>query len=573
VSPVGNALVPALTLLVCPLAFIAARLKLFRYPTIRYASAVFVLGVVFLEFPDQGFDEVSLNRFKLLFAGAITLILVLRQVGVLSSWSHKSWLGCLAVAAAASITLYTDFFAFHGTAGFAHWHDVAHYYLGSKYFAELGYGNLYVALLRAEQEDGGTIPEGRVVRDLKTNRYVPARELLEKGDGVKAAFRRERWDDFRLDAALFRRGLGPYWPAVLVDHGYNPAPVWTLIGGTLANLVPAGDRRWMLLTLIDPALLVLTAATIAWGFGVETALLAICYFGVIFGTSFGWTGGAYLRFMWFAATIGAAACLHRGWQASAGALFSFAALLRLFPLLFALPVGLRAVGQLRETGGIARGTRRFLYGAASAVIVFGAVSVLVFPGRLAWQEFVRNSHVYFNNLGQNLVGLTALGTVLIGRYTMGGEHLSERLFVLRSHVQQAQILILMPILLAGLAAFANRVSDVTAAALGVLLVFAVLNPGCYYYSFLLLLLLVRPRRLDWVVLLFVVEFMTYLLLLFETPDDVFYLYRSVLVFWLLLIFALEAARAPALASSAMPEESAERGSGRSQPRPPGASLI
>src|SRR5262249_53761476 len=137
------------------------------------------------------------------------------------------------------------------------------------------------------------------------------------------------WRDFRLDAALFRRGLGPHWPAVLVDHGYNPTPVWTLIGGILANLVPAGDGRWILLTLLDPALLILSAAVVAWGFGIETALLSICYFGVIFGTSFAWTGGAYLRFMWFAATICAAACLQRGWQATAGALFSVAALLRI----------------------------------------------------------------------------------------------------------------------------------------------------------------------------------------------------------------------------------------------------
>jgi hypothetical protein len=31
-------------------------------------------------------------------------------------------------------------------------HDAALYYLGSKYFRELGYGHLYTAMLRAEAE-------------------------------------------------------------------------------------------------------------------------------------------------------------------------------------------------------------------------------------------------------------------------------------------------------------------------------------------------------------------------------------------------------------------------------------
>jgi hypothetical protein len=538
---VGNTLVPALLLLAAPLALLAVQLGLFRHAVVRHGGAVLLIGLVVLEFPEEGFDEAQLNHFKMVLAAGLALMFFLRHAGMLRSWSHMAWIGCLAGTAVASITLYTDFFCFHGTSGFAHWHEVTHYYLGSKYFPELGYQNLYVALLRAEEEDAGTIPSDRIARDLMTNRLVPAEELLPKSDPVKARFSPERWQGFRRDSALFRSIIGP---ALLVDHGYNPTPVWTLVGGALANLVPAGDRGSVIcLTLLDPILLTTAALAVAWGFGLETALIAICYFGLIFGTSFGWTGGAYLRVMWFASTVGAVACLHRGRHATAGALMAFAALVRVFPMLFAVPLFLQAIGQLWRVRRIAPQTKRFLVGFTLSAVVFIGASVLVPPNAYAWREFARNSHVYMDNLGRNLVGLTAVATLLIGRFTTSGEQVSEQLFAMHRHIQQIQVFVLMPLAIAGVAAVANRVDDAKAATLGVFLVFVGLNPACYYFTFLILLILSSPDRMDRLALIFSVEFITYLLTLFEAQDSsVLYLYRSALVFWMLVSLAVDEIR-------------------------------
>ncbi len=51
-----------------------------------------------------------------------------------------------------------------------HYHEFFHYYLGSKYFAELGYTGLYDCVVVAELNAGrGDEVSGRWIRDLTTN--------------------------------------------------------------------------------------------------------------------------------------------------------------------------------------------------------------------------------------------------------------------------------------------------------------------------------------------------------------------------------------------------------------------
>src|SRR6185295_3796943 len=108
----------------------------------------------------------------------------------------------------------------------------------------------------------------------------------------------DRWIDFKQDVAYFRRVLGPQYRAVVEDHGFNPTPVWAVMGGLLANRVPAGSHFGiLLLSLLDPVLLLLACGAVVWAFGRRTALLAVIQFCLVFGATFGWTGGAFLRYV------------------------------------------------------------------------------------------------------------------------------------------------------------------------------------------------------------------------------------------------------------------------------------
>ena len=83
-----------------------------------------------------------------------------------------------------------------------HWEQF-HYFLGSKYFPEVGYDGIYVASLAAERElDLGQDPQP-YMRDLRTNEVVPVGSLVNHMKEVRERFSDERWEIFREDVRYF----------------------------------------------------------------------------------------------------------------------------------------------------------------------------------------------------------------------------------------------------------------------------------------------------------------------------------------------------------------------------------
>ena len=62
---------------------------------------------------------------------------------------------------------------------------------------------------------------------------------------IKALFSAERFKSFRADvrAITKRQGRKHNWTYFFQDHGYNPPPPWTLVGGTLSGLTPVEHLR------------------------------------------------------------------------------------------------------------------------------------------------------------------------------------------------------------------------------------------------------------------------------------------------------------------------------------------
>src|ERR1044071_1328537 len=144
--------------------------------------------------------------------------------------------------------------SFHWS-GYLHAWDVFHYFVGSKYFAELRYVHLYDCVAIAESEDGyGRWVERRKMTDLHTNAIVSAASALADVDRCKAAFTPERWRAFKADVAFFRdHESADRWENIQVDHGFNGTPVWAALGTTLANLAPANERSIFWPTRVEPA--------------------------------------------------------------------------------------------------------------------------------------------------------------------------------------------------------------------------------------------------------------------------------------------------------------------------------
>src|SRR5262245_43229870 len=156
-----------------------------------------------------------------------------------------------------SVALYFNAFKL-GYEKWYHRHDQYHYYFGSKYFPELGYDRLYRCTLVAEDEigvardgNGRTFDlrkearhADRKVRDLGgTNLLIPASEVLENPGDCKNHFSPEKWEAFKADTIFWRSEADKnYWQGMQKDHGFNPPPVWILIGRFIAGLAPASVR-------------------------------------------------------------------------------------------------------------------------------------------------------------------------------------------------------------------------------------------------------------------------------------------------------------------------------------------
>ena len=121
-----------------PLLYIAFELGWLATKGRRRAALGLALLLIAAALPWQGVDFAYLKRANLLLVGTVVMVLALRLQG--TRWlTEEREKRLLLVAAVSAVILFTNFFSFHGKHTWVHYHDVAHYYLGGKYFRELSY--------------------------------------------------------------------------------------------------------------------------------------------------------------------------------------------------------------------------------------------------------------------------------------------------------------------------------------------------------------------------------------------------------------------------------------------------
>ena len=211
-----------------------------------------------------------------------------------------------------------------------------------------------------------------------------------------------RWASFKDDLRELQH-LVPddWWNGAVFDAGFNPPPSWILIGGAVSNVIPirAGTLpSFLFATSIDALLLIACFLAVRSAFGRTTAVVAALYFGASFVASYGWNGGAFLRFTWLTAIVLSLAAMKRGRWVLAGALMGLAVCDRLFPAGFAMgaliPLGYKALHSREHRQVLIR----FAKGLGGATVVLVALSALVY-GPSAWAVFfsriLRHGDVYY----------------------------------------------------------------------------------------------------------------------------------------------------------------------------------
>jgi hypothetical protein len=392
---------------------------------------------------------------------------------------------------------------------YLHAWDIYHHYMGSKYFRELGYLRLYECAAAADLEDGA-VPDPSLLmyRSLSTNRIESGAPIVEDPGLCTRHFTRERWLAFKKDIGWFRDALGPtLWEQAQFDHGYNASPVWTLIGGTLAALVPATQGGILFLSLLDPLLIAAMWASVGWAFGIEPLCLSLLYWGTNYPGAFDWMGGAFLRQDWLALTILALALVRRGRPLLGGAALAAASLLRLAPVVAG--VGLLAwtiaAAARRRPGALASTGRVALGGLAAAAILLPAAA-LAGGDAAAWRDFHGRLQLQRQSPAAINLGLeTLLGRDRTTRLEVTADKTArypiQRWEEEQQRVRQSRagivrivaLLCLAPLLVAA----ARAGEEWVALALGIGAIPIVFDLPCYYESVLLGLCLIVARRPAW----------------------------------------------------------------------------
>ncbi len=439
-----------------------------------------------------------------------------------SAWpSARRWLHAVLVASCVYGAF--NYFWFDkrviSTAG--DYNDVTYYYLNSKYFEELGYYRLYEAMLIADDEGAGRFRRVRQYRDLVGyEKFFPRRDALARADEVKRRFTDERWAGFVHDVTwLTSQNRRAKWDYFFHDHGYNPPPSWTLVGGTFARLCPVEHVKWI--TMIDFGLVVIAMLCIGWAFGFEALLFSLLWFLVTFSGRWPVLGQSLLRFDWVSALVVAVCMLKKGRHGWAGALLTYSALNRVFPAVFGFPYVVWMVRDAWRRRG--RGEpwltlehKRFLVGVGISLALFGG-GALVTVGPEAFVQSAENLSMHGgpDSYSSHRVGL---GDALVYRGETGGPEggINTKIEMLWSMHTALRVLGVISILLIALYVWRTRREVWSLIWLGIYPLFVMTTPQINYYNLRLLLILLHvgdrgPRRglhAGMLALLFLIEVVT-----------------------------------------------------------------
>ena len=500
--------------------------------------------------------DISVAKLVLV-VGALALLLLgwrLQAIGRPERFRRSRRAALLLVAVAAFAAHY-NFFVWRHYDGI-HAHEVFHYYLGPKYFPELGYSGLYECSVAAvSQGRPGQAERQYVIRDL---RDVEQRIVVRPADWeprCNGAFTPERWREFRRDVLWLQSRLpGAMWERVITDQGFNASPVWVLFGRPLTSIVPTEAEAMQWLVRVDLVLVLAAFAAVAWAFGFEGFCLALIVWSASPLSRYQWLGDSIARQLWFSTSVVGLCLLARRKSATAGALLATSALLRVFPVFFALGY---VAGQLRRWLAERRfdpGFTRFLTGAvATSLVLIVTASGVCGRGPGVFREFAENMAAYSSLTARNSIGLRPLLSFTTRRpapFVVDGKlKLTDRSY---QELYEKTFAARRPIYFAALALFGllfwralARAPGWQAAALGYVLIPVLTQPASYYMTCTVaaaLLATSRPR-IACAVLLALLGWCVSALYYFGDPRQ--YVWSSAVALLLGLFVLLEMQRRPA----------------------------
>ena len=282
------------------------------------------------------------------------------------------------------------------------------YYLGAKYYDEIGYEALTGCIIQAARENGVRPPPR--FRDQSTNAILDTARYLASAPACRDRFSPEKWGAFSRDVLVFASGITkwtPYqWELTLSDHGFNGSPVLRRIISTTAVVFPATHRGLSLYGLLNLFAVFIALYAIlfrvGWREALVTALLMFVYSGdgLVFLMSIP-------RYFWLSAILTGVALLYRGGRVAvplAGALLILSAGIKVFPGAWLVGPSLLAAGEIRRNRSLKGGGARLLMGAAAAAVILFVWTIADAHHLANWTEFIDRMRLNANRATTGCVG-------------------------------------------------------------------------------------------------------------------------------------------------------------------------
>lgn len=379
---------------------------------------------------------------------------------------------------------------------YAHRYDTYHYMLATRYYAEMGYADLYACTLAVIGPD--IVPDSARARDLTTYRMVTAGEIRADNPCPRENFAPERWARWVADLTVFANTPGGHGilNRVIRDRGYNGTPFHAAVSGWAVDKVLLTIATHNLLPLLDVAMisLMLWAATAAFGWKIGL-LFALSVF-TIAADRWGIIGGSWFRYGWFLTLTLGIVMLRLGRFAWAGVFMALATALNVFPAVFAVGVLVRGAAASWEARRLLPRYRNFVL----AGLVTGLLAIGI--GALPARGFDNYAGWWANMTHHNAERFQGFGTglkfpfVYRGANSFAEDDVPERVRREQFHENRIAFYPLAALLIGlSLAVSWRTRDDAEAAAItGFTLFFCLLGTVGYYFAAASLVILGLHRR-------------------------------------------------------------------------------
>jgi hypothetical protein len=218
-------------------------------------------------------------------------------------------------------------------------YDLMHYYINPKYINQLGYYDLYPAVMLVDHENSGPyFKEGKryLAQDNSGHNMRSIQHGIKRGKEVKEKFSKEEWDNFSKDVLWLQRESTGFsnklWRQMLQDHGYNGTPAWMLIAKPFTHIFPMSAIK--LLCYLDLGLLVGTCVYLGTVYSATSGLWLWLFFMTSYSLRWPTITWAFLRYDYICALLIAMGLLKQKKGLLAGMLSGFAAAARFFPAMW-----------------------------------------------------------------------------------------------------------------------------------------------------------------------------------------------------------------------------------------------